>query len=193
MKKSILFLALLLFASQAFSQEWNFRGFTENSTMEEVIEKEGMPDNVESESVDELEGFSITYTNKRVSGYNTDVRMLFVENKLLAGAYNLDIQQEKKGDVFDPKNFINAYNDLQDKLDSLYGDSYCPDPMPSKDIDYTKSEILEAIKGSPYGTSWRVGGALVYLNLEYEDKWQLFILYMSAGFVKNQIYSAEGL
>ena len=148
----------LCIAAAAFGQEFTFRGLPWGATVEEIIAKEGKPDS-------NIYG-QLIYENKYVSGYRSNLFFYCslppTENSLEMGRYVIGIANENAQAI---------YNDLLDKLSTLYGN-----PTPK-----TKPELNDTDKYN----YWVVSKTLISLtllidaNIRTEQGTLIFIDYYS--------------
>jgi len=114
MKKAIAILIFLMVAGAVFGQEFTFRGLPWGSTVEDIIAKEGKPD-------DNTHG-QLIYQNKNVAGYN-NAALLFYCFPPHSDMYSekIGLQTAKYMVGVTKANSEYVYNDLLGKLSALYG------------------------------------------------------------------------
>ncbi len=205
MKKILFLIIITLVIFPIFSGEILFRDFAFGSLMEDVIVKEGDPNNIWTKDEGKSLGNNvIRYNSKTVAGYSAQVEFEFDFfsgdfniSGLVSGIYNFTFEQKVLAyTAYDPTEYVNCYIDLKNKLSVLYGE-------PTK----TENELVEIKTGisalmsntlsesTPYGTIWDNENGRVFLMLDFNESWSLSLLYLSPKlrdyFVDNQKIKEE--
>jgi hypothetical protein len=125
MKKIILGLVVFLgFAGVIMGQEFTFRGFKWGTSIQAIVEKEGLPDPWFEDTqvyiqVDEIKNrYAIWYRNKIIAGYSATIDYYFSKETegLIETSYFIS-------DV-DLDDCENLFNDIINQLEALYGKQY---------------------------------------------------------------------
>ncbi len=184
-----------------YSEEIDFRGLKFSSTLDQIIQQEGNPDEVimKSEKA-EVKMFGdtwISYDKKNVAGYESEMQIELLNGGILSGTYSIvTAQKELLPGVFDPKEYSNIYNDLLRKLSNKYGE-----PLKSNNIEDFESPISglyarNVINMAPYKAIWEKDNGAIILMLQYNNSWSLLLIYMNNN-IYNQLFSknndTEGL
>lgn len=126
--------------------------------------------------------------NLKVAGFSAETQIEFENGVFLGGAYLLKIEQGYTA-TEKARNYINAYNDLLDKLTELYGTPKTETPLLR--LGTTPISALYAAEiaaHAPYSNSWTLDNGQVLLILSYEAKsstWTLSILYSSESLMEK--------
>lgn len=182
MKNKIIYLFLFSLCLSLSAQELTFRGYNFGTLIDDVIAKEGTPDSrYTSKERGLLAGDEgINFKNVVVANHTATMEMEFKEKKLLAGAYNITLNNKSLSlGAKDPREVSQTYNDLLIKLTDLYGK-----PVKSNNIELIEGVISNMLaqeinQGSPYSAIWQYKGGGVVLIASMEENWSLALLYMS--------------
>lgn len=185
----IIMIMILVIPIAAQTKELTFRGIPFNSPPEAFIEKLGEPDEkIVKGEMRMLGDEVIIYKNLKVAGYSAETQIEFEKGVYLGGAYLLKIEQGYTA-TEKTRNYINAYNDLLDKLAELYGEPKTETPLLR--LGTTPISALYAAEiaaHAPYSNSWTFDNGKVRLILNYEAKsstWTLSILYSSESLMEK--------
>lgn len=190
MKKIFFALMFFIISVSVFSEgPFQFRGFPLGAGKEEVITKEGKPD----QEISYGKAVILFYKERNVVTYTAQTEFIFKDNKLIGGAYAILKLTEVK-------DYINAFADLENKLTSLYGTPEVKSNISVSQRSTSAAYIDQVKKAGPYRSEWKTNETSIAIELSFADNKSFFgIVYTSLGRFENQkkntgkVSSTEGL
>ncbi len=202
-KTKILIISLVFYSMSVFAQDvFTFRGLPWETNAETFIEKEGEPiKQFTAEEGKMLGDLVFRYENINVAGYKTKMEVEFKDAQLMVGIYKFTFPQPPLSlGRKNPKNYVNAYIDLQEKLISLYGEAKFKNDLEKIDGAISGLYADSIINNTPYVTAWLYKGGVIRLELAYEESLSLTLFYLSPSLTeemlkdqKEEENSTEGL
>lgn len=200
-KSLVLILTLCCFVISSSAQTLTFRGIPLEASSKEVIIKLGNPSSqtTKAETSHILGDLLLVYNNLNVAGYTADAQLEFKEDSLIGAGYSFSFEQPI--DILgarDPRKYINAYNDLINKLKGLYGQPVTINEISSIEGSYSSLLAYELAREAPYRATWKVGNSGIWLILDNDEKkgWSMNLMYLSPylmTLIQKQQNSLEGL
>ena len=184
-----------------YSEDIDFRGLAFSSSLEQIIQKEGEPDETirKSEKPDaQMMGDTLlSYHNVNVAGYESDMQIEMLNNEILGGVYSITAdQKELLSNIYDPVEYSKIYNDLYMKLVNKYGEPQKANNIEKIDNPISGLYAKSVINMAPYSAVWEKDNGSIMLMLSYDATWSLLLMYMDNE-IYNQFYGenndADGL
>lgn len=182
MKNKFIGLMLFLMCLSLTAQELTFRGYNFGTLIDDVIAKEGTPTNrYTSKDRGLLAGDEgINFDKVVVANHYARMELEFKEKKFVVGSYDIILTDKTLSQgIKDPREVSQVYNDLVNKLASLYGK-----PVKVNNIELLDGAISDMLaqdinKGAPYSAQWEYQGGSVMLVASIDNRWSLGLIYVS--------------
>lgn len=200
--KAIHFAFVWVFITASISaQEFTFRGMPFGSSHEHVISVLGEPDERLTDERRMLGDTSFIYYELEVAGQIATVEIEFINNEMIGGAYDFQIQRhylDVTRTVQNPQPFARVYNQLVETLERLYGDS---DSHESVSEGPYSTLFAKSMESETYMTQWHITQngqyrEMIVLTLSFRSEWRLDLGYLrldESYFEAAQAAAAEGL
>ncbi len=197
-KQLVLLISIVIINSFLHAEEFQFRGLDFSTLYSDVVKQEGEPDEkVDSSSANMMGDYYILYNKKQVAEYEAQMEIEFEDDVIIVGTYKFSFTQNRlNGGASDPRNYFNAYNSLVSKLQSKYGEPIISDVVETFERGTSEMYINQLIDMSPYNTIWEISDGAIMLKMNYSNKWDLYLIYISPRIysqIKQRQNSTEGL